>query len=214
MFTGLIQQVGSLADVRPRGGGRSLVIRHAAWDTPLAVGESVAVQGVCLTVTACRPAEFTCDTLAETLARTTLGGLGRGARLNLERALRADERLGGHVVTGHVDGVGRVLKRQPVGPDWLLEIGCDAELLAGIVLKGSIAVDGISLTVAALTAAAFAVHIIPHTWTHTALADLTPGAGVNLETDILGKYVQRALATAAGGGGLSPERLRRAGFGG
>ena len=213
MFTGIIQQVGTLGAVQSRAGGASLVIRHAPWEPALVQGESVAVQGVCLTVTAARPTEFACDTLAETLAKTTLGGQKPGALLNLERAMQLQDRLGGHLVTGHVDGTGQVLGRQPAGEDWIIEIGCDDALLAGIVSKGSIACDGVSLTVAALRKTSFTVHIIPHTWEHTALRALHAGDPVNLETDMIGKYVQRFLALQQSGPGLTEEDLRRAGFG-
>jgi riboflavin synthase len=213
MFTGLIQQVGTLGGATPRGTGRRLVIRHQGWDPALAAGESVCVQGACLTVTEQRPNEFACDVLGETLAKTSLGAARPGAKLNLERALRADDRLGGHLVTGHVDGTGRLRSRARAGDDWVLEIGCEARLMAGIVPKGAVACDGVSLTVADLRASSFTVHIIPHTWARTALGDLGIGAPVNIETDIIGKYVQRALAGAGRGGGLTLDDLRRAGFG-
>ena len=212
MFTGLIQHVGSLAGLRTRGAARSLAIRHEPFDAPLALGESVAVQGVCLTVTERRVNEFACDVLVETLARTNLGSKGPGARLNLERALRADERLGGHLVTGHVDGTGAVLARERAAEDWVLEIGCDDGLMAGIVLKGAIACDGVSLTVAALRRTSFTVHIIPFTWEHTSLCDRAVGDRVNLETDIIGKYVQRYLALKGSENGLTLDDLRKAGF--
>jgi len=212
MFTGLIQQIGTLAQIRTRGAGRSLVIRHAPWDTALSVGESVAVQGACLTVTDVRATEFACDVLKETLAKTGLGQKAPGARLNLERALRADERFGGHIVTGHVDGTGRLLGRDRAGDDWVLEIGCAGELLSGIVPKGAVACDGASLTVAELRRASFTVHLIPFTWVHTALSDLQASDAVNIETDVIGKYVQRYLAVQREGAGLTMDDLRKAGF--
>jgi riboflavin synthase len=212
MFTGLIQQIGALAEIRTRSAGRSLVIHHAPWDPLLSVGESVAVQGACLTVTAACATEFACDVLKETLAKTSLGQKAPGARLNLERALRADERLGGHIVTGHVDGAGRLLGRERAGDDWVLEIGCVDELLSGIVPKGAVACDGVSLTVAELRRASFTVHLIPFTWAHTSLSDLHPGDAVNIETDVIGKYVQRHLAVQREGSGLTMDDLRKAGF--
>jgi riboflavin synthase len=212
MFTGLIQQVGTLAGKKTRGEGMSLVIRHTPWETPLVVGESVAVQGACLTVTSLHAGEFTCDVLAETLKKTTLGGTSAGAKLNLERALRADERLGGHIVTGHVDGPGTVEAIAQKGADWILEITCGDELLSGIVPKGSIAIDGVSLTVADLRPKSFTVYLIPHTWSHTSLHALKTGRQVNLETDLIGKYVQRYLGRMQGGKGVTMETLRSAGF--
>jgi riboflavin synthase len=212
MFTGLIQQVGSLAGKKPRRDGMSLVIRHAPWDSPLGVGESVAVQGACLTVTSLHAGEFSCDVLAETLKKTTLGDMSPGAKLNLERALRADERLGGHIVTGHIDGPGKVLSLAQKGADWILEVACGDELLSGIVSKGSIAIDGVSLTVADLRQKSFTVHLIPQTWSHTSLQALKTGREVNLETDIIGKYVQRYLGRMQGNKGVTMEKLQAAGF--
>lgn len=213
MFTGLIQQVGKLAGRKARAGGQSLVIRHEPWDSSLIPGESVAVQGACLTVTSVRKAEFTCDVLAETLDKTNLRLAETGAALNLERALRADDRLGGHIVTGHIDGKGVATGLTPKGADWILEVSCDTELLTGIVPKGSVTIDGVSLTVAELRAASFTVHLIPHTWDHTSLQFLKKGRSVNLETDIIGKYVQRYLERMQGGKGMTMEKLMSA-FGG
>lgn len=214
MFTGLVQQVGTLAGKKARGDGLGLVIRHTPWDSPLIVGESVAVQGACLTVTTLRAGEFTCDVLHETLEKTTLGSLSPGTPLNLERALRVDERLGGHMVTGHIDGQGTVSALEQKGADWVLEVACAAELLDGIVTKGSIAINGVSLTVAALQQKSFAVHLIPHTWTHTSLHAVKAGHSVNLETDLIGKYVQRYLGRMQGDKGLTMEKLLAAGFSG
>ena len=212
MFTGLIQRVGSLAGMETRGVGQALVIRHPAWEQPLTVGESVAVQGVCLTVTGVRAGEFMCDVLEETLRKTNLRGKQAGAPLNLERALRADERMGGHIVTGHVDGTGRLINRSPSGADWILEVSCDVDLLAGIVPKGAVTCDGVSLTVADLRSGAFTVHIIPFTWANSALSACRVGDTINLETDILGKYVRRYLETQRAGAGLTLDDLQKAGF--
>jgi len=214
MFTGIIQQVGTLAGKKARGDGLSLVIRHAPWDSPLIPGESVAVQGACLTVTSAGKGEFACDVLSETLKRTSLGDAAPGARVNLERALRADERLGGHIVTGHVDGLGTVVAFEQKGADWILEVACGDELLAGIVPKGSIAIDGVSLTIADLKPKSFTVHLIPHTLANTSLQGLKKGRAVNLETDIIGKYVQRTLGRMQGGTGVTLEKLKAAGFSG
>jgi riboflavin synthase len=212
MFTGIIQQVGTLSGKKARGDGMSLVIRHEPWDTALGVGESVAVQGACLTVTSFHAGEFSCDVLAETLKKTTLGDISPGAKLNLERALRADERLGGHIVTGHIDGPGKVLSIEQKGADWILEVVCGDELLTGIVSKGSITIDGVSLTVAELRDKSFVVHLIPQTWSHTSLQALRKGYRVNLETDLIGKYVQRTLVRMQGGKGVTMEKLQAAGF--
>jgi riboflavin synthase len=212
MFTGLIQKVGTLVAMKARSNGMSLVIRHDAWESPLVKGESVAVQGVCLTVTTLAASEFTCDVLKETLSKTHLGKRPVGSALNLERALKADERLGGHIVTGHIDGQGMVKSIVQTGDDWMLEVGCDEALLSGMVQKGSVAIDGVSLTIADLRPASFTVHLIPHTWQHTSLRTLKTGHSVNLENDIIGKYVQRYLEKTRPPQGLTMERLRAAGF--
>jgi riboflavin synthase len=212
MFTGLIQKVGTLAAMKARRDGASLSIRHEAWDSPLVAGESVAVQGICLTVTTIQATHFTCDVLKETLNKTNLGTRRVGAALNLERALKADERLGGHIVTGHIDGTGVVKSLSRAGADWGLEVACDEALLSGMVSKGSVAVDGVSLTIAGLTAKSFTVHLIPHTWRQTSLNALKAGHSVNLENDIIGKYVQRYLEKTRPAQGVTLERLRAAGF--
>ena len=212
MFTGIVQQVGQLATFRPRGSGASLVIRYAPWREPVQNGESIAVQGACLTVTAADERDLSFDVLEETLARTTLGEMAVGSQLNLERALRAADPLGGHIVTGHVDGVGAVMHIRQAGPDRILRIGCHGDIIRGIVQKGAIACDGVSLTVAGLEHGSFDVHIIPHTWTHTTLRRLRSGCRVNLETDVLGKYVLRSLGRVQPPSALTAERLRQAGF--
>lgn len=212
MFTGLIQRVGTLAERKARGDGLSFVIRHDPWDSPLQLGESVAVQGACLTVTASAKGQFTCDVLGETLAKTNLGQKSVGGMLNLERALRLDERLGGHMVTGHVDGPGVVAGIDRKGNDWVLEVSASAEMLGGMVPKGSIAVDGVSLTIATLRSGSFTVHLIPHTWDHTSLRGLKTGDTVNLENDLIGKYVARHLERLQSSGGVTLDKLRAAGY--
>lgn len=213
MFTGIVQQVGTLSRREARGNGQRLTVRHAPWDAPLAAGESVAVNGVCLTVAASAAGEFTADALRETLEKTSLGGKAPGAPLNLERALRLDERLGGHLVSGHVDGTGKVVSVKPAGADHVLEIACGEDLIDGMVPKGSVAIDGVSLTIVTLSAASFSVHLIPHTWTHTAFRELKTGDRVNLETDVIGKYVKRYVTLQRPAGVVTEDTLRRAGFG-
>ncbi|MCO5061313.1 MAG: riboflavin synthase [Kiritimatiellae bacterium] len=194
MFTGIIQKLGSVEDVQHRGSHGQLRVRGGAWDPPLVLGESIAVEGVCLTVT-CEPGEvITFDLLKETFDRTNLGSKGVGDRVNLERALRMGDALGGHFVTGHVDGTGHVRRITPVGRDHIIEVACAAKWMAQMVGKGSIAVCGVSLTLVDLMPDGFSVHLIPHTWENTTLGDLKLGSPVNLETDMLGKYVERAIA--------------------
>lgn len=212
MFTGLIQQIGKLSRREMAAGGLRLVITGAPWNPPLTLGESMAVNGACLTIARIQGKNFTCDILQETLDRTNLARQQPGATLNLERALRLGEPLGGHMVSGHVDGIGTVGRLQAHGRDWILRVNCGAELLHGMVSKGSIAIDGVSLTIVELTECSFAVALIPFTCAHTALGKLKEGDTVNLETDLIGKHVRRTLATQPAPTPLTLERLRAAGF--
>jgi len=213
MFTGLIQQIGMLSRRETVAGGLRLVIAGAPWIPPLTLGESMAVNGACLTVAQIQGNNFAGDILQETLDCTTLGGKRPGAALNLERALRLGDSLGGHMVTGHVDGIGAVSRRQAKGRDWILRVTCGTDLLRGMVLKGSIAIDGVSLTITELDERSFAVALIPFTCEHTALGKLKEGDTVNLETDLIGKHVRRTLETQQAPTPLTWDRLRDAGFG-
>jgi riboflavin synthase len=189
VFTGLIREVGT---VRSMQDGR-LTLDAAETAAEAAVGDSVAIDGVCLTVVERDGAALSFDAVPETLARTSLGGLAAGSRVNVEPALRAGDALGGHYVQGHVDAVGRVRNVAPEGDGRRLWFDAPPDLLRYVAEKGSIAVQGTSLTVAALDDNGFAVALIPHTLAATTLADLQPGAEVNLETDVLAKYVERLL---------------------
>ncbi len=197
MFTGLIEGVGQVVEVKSTSSGYRL--RFA---TPLAAelkpGDSIAVNGVCLTATVCGAGEVHADIGPETARVTTLGGLRRGHVVNLERPLRADSRLGGHFVLGHVDGVGTVEEIREEGDAHWLTIGFPEELAPYLIRKGSVAVDGISLTVAGLGASKFDVMIIPFTWQHTNLRGFKLHERVNLETDVIGKYVVRAAEIGLG----------------
>jgi riboflavin synthase len=212
MFTGLVQAVGTLAGLDRGSDGARLRVAHPPWDEPLEPGESVAVQGACLTVAETGGEHMVCDVLAETLERTNLADGPPGRRLNLERALRAGERLGGHIVQGHVDGLGRVRRVESLGRDWRLGVQGDDALLQGMILKGSVAVDGVSLTISRLTGDGFEVNVIPFTWQHTSLRDLRPGMRVNIETDMLGKYVRRCLGGHEAASRVDMDLLGRAGF--
>jgi riboflavin synthase len=193
MFTGLIEALGQVEALAPCGPGRELILAEPALAPQLTIGESVAVNGVCLTVVACQGNTFRFQLGPETLTRTNLGQLQPGDRVNLERALRVGDRLGGHFVQGHVDGVGTLLRRQPEG-DWdRVWFSCPAALTVQMVPKGSIAVDGISLTLVEVTSEGFSVALIPHTLHHTTLGFKKPGDTVNLETDLLAKYVGKYL---------------------
>ena len=197
MFTGLIEEVGTVLRTFPGDRSLTLVIGARKVLEDLAVGGSIAVDGACLTVVATDAASFTVDLSEETIKRTTLGNLRNAQRVNLERPLTPMARLGGHFVTGHVDGVGTLLSREARGDSHRFRFAPPPDLEPLLVLKGSVAVDGVSLTVAALEAGAFAGAVIPHTLGATTLGLKQPGDPVNLETDILGKYVQRMLALGA-----------------
>lgn len=190
MFTGLIEGLGAVsASIETTAGWRITIATPLGAE--LGVGDSIAVSGVCLTVVDRDASAFAADVSPETLRVTTLGALAPGQQVNLERSLRADARLGGHFVLGHVDAVADVLAWRPEGESWWLEVALPTELRAWVVTKGSIAVDGISLTVAALGTDRFGAQIIPHTRAATTLADRCPGDRVNLEADIIGKYAAR-----------------------
>ena len=212
MFTGLVQKVGRLEQVSFRGAAGRLIL-SAHFDTAMQTGESIAVNGACLTLVEQQGDKLVFDVLRETFEKTALREKSPGAPLNLERALRLGDPLGGHLVSGHVDGTGELRHVEPTGRDRILTISAPA-LLAEIVPKGSIAVDGISLTVVAVTASngTFTVHVIPHTWSQTALAALAAGARVNLETDMLGKYVRATLAPSLPTPAVTWNKLRDAGF--
>lgn len=199
MFTGIIEERGTVTAVEPSGDGVRLTVR-----APLAVsdaqrGDSISISGVCLTVTDQGPDWFTADVMKQTLDMSSLGGFGVGTEVNVERALAAHARLGGHIVQGHIDGTGVVLEVRP-GEQWrVIRVGMPASLAPLVVDKGSIALQGVSLTVSAVSDSAapepwFEVSLIPETLEKTTLGDLAPGDRVNLETDILARHVQRLLA--------------------
>jgi riboflavin synthase len=200
MFTGIVEGQGTVAELRAAADASGAVLRvDAPWLAgQLATGDSVAVNGCCLTVTGTSGGGFAADLVAETLRRTALGGLRQGERVNLERPLAADGRLGGHVVQGHVDGVGRVLARDEVGDGVELRVGLEASLARYVVVKGSIAVDGVSLTVTGAGADWFSVALVPHTLAVTTLGGRQPGEVVQLEVDVLAKYVERLLGPLVG----------------
>lgn len=212
MFTGIIQRVGEVAALHRSGGAGRLALKAGGWTPPVALGESIAIEGVCLTVARLAGEILHFDVLEETLAKTTLGGKKAGDGVNLERAVRAGDFLGGHIVSGHVDGVGEIARFGRAGADRVVEIRRGADLLHGVVPKGSIAINGISLTVVEVKAAAFTVHIIPHTWENTSLRVARVGDAVNLETDILGKYVARHLTARERKSSVTLDQLRAAGF--
>lgn len=198
MFTGIVR-VGRVESIVMEGeAGRITVTPDRAWDEPVVLGDSIAVNGACLTVAAMEGESFSFDVLQETFDKTNLGQKSAGSVVNLERALAIGDTLGGHIVTGHVDGSGTVRQITQVGRDWKFEIECSREMLMLMVYKGSISIDGISLTVAELLDDGFIVHIIPHTIQETDMSEFEVGTKVNLEADILGKHVQRILEFGGG----------------
>ena len=196
VFTGIVEECGTVLDVLKNGVSGSVQIQASTVLEGTKTGDSIAVNGVCLTVTKLTKSSFTADVMAETFRRTNLGSLGKNSRVNLERAMVADGRFGGHIVSGHIDGTGVISRIKEEGNAVWIYISAPQSILNLIVEKGSVAVDGISLTVAAVSDKEFAVSVIPHTRENTALSGKKTGAAVNLENDIIGKYVQKLTGTA------------------
>lgn len=196
MFTGIVEELGSVRRVLPGAQAGKIVIAARTVLEGTRIGDSIAVNGVCLTVVALGDGEFTADVMPETLRKTGLGQLRVGDPVDLERAMPADGRFGGHIVSGHIDGVGRIKEVRPEQNAHIVTIEAPRPILALIVEKGSIAIDGISLTVASVDATTFSVSIIPHTASATVLLKKRAGDIVNLENDIVGKYVQKLLSNA------------------
>ena len=220
MFTGIIESLGKVANLERLGESVRLTVSAGSIAEDVRVGDSVAINGVCLTVTSAQGPQVTFDVVHETMRKTSLGGLQIGSSVNLERALSASGRLDGHIVQGHVDGTGRIASIRPVGNSWYVYVDAAPELMRYIVTKGSVAVDGISLTVAESADRTFALSIIPHTWENTTLHDRRAGDTVNIETDIIGKYVEKLLGGHIAGidreqptkSGVSMDLLARSGY--
>jgi len=213
VFTGIIEELGLVEAVEARGAGARLRVRCERVLEDAAVGSSLAVNGVCLTVAALAPRVFTADVSPETLRRSNLGELAASSRVNLERPLAAAGRFGGHIVQGHVDATGELVLLEPVGDgDWWLTVRFPPELDPYFVEKGSVAVDGISLTIAALEGDTFSATIIPHTYRNTTLHLAAPGARLNLECDILAKYVAKLIGGPVRRSPLTVEKLRQMGY--
>ncbi len=217
MFTGIVEEVGTLKAIRKGAHSAVLEIQAKVVLEDIHLGDSIAVNGVCLTATSFSPSGFTADVMHETLNRSALSALRPGSRVNLERAMAANGRFGGHIVAGHVDGVGTVRRIEKDDNAIWYTIAAGPEILRYVVEKGSITIDGISLTVARVDSDSFAISAIPHTVSVTVLADRKPGDQVNLETDIIGKYVEKLLQTPPPAeeekkSGITREFLTRYGF--
>ena len=216
MFTGIIEELGRVRSVERRGEGVRMTVEARVVAEGTREGDSIAVNGVCLTALDVRADSFAADGSRETLQRSTLGRLRAGSPVNLERAVTPATRLGGHIVQGHVDARGRFLGAEEHGGSWTVRIGFPRELARYLVFKGSVAVEGVSLTVAALADEHFEVAIIPKTWTVTNLSHLRPGDEVNLEADIIAKYVERILTVSGRAAndapGLTLEKLSELGY--
>ncbi|MGO0059670.1 riboflavin synthase [Brevibacillus fluminis] len=218
MFTGIIEEVGSIERVAGGSRASTLTIRAQTVLADVRLGDSIAVNGVCLTVTSFQETRFTVDVMPETLKHTNLGALGTGSPVNLERALAVGSRLGGHLVSGHVDGTGRIVSRSQNANAVLFRVEASDDLLRYMIPRGSVTIDGISLTITEVNDQDFCVSIIPHTLEMTCLRQKQAGDEVNLECDLIGKYVERLLGVRAekpGQGkstGLTAEFLREHGF--
>ena len=212
MFTGIVEEIGTIRAVRRGSHSAEMTIGAELILSNLKIGDSIAVNGVCLTATGKDPGGFTADVMHETLNRSSLGTLVPGSRVNLERAMAAEGRFGGHIVSGHIDGTGTITNiRRDDNAVWYTVCAPD-KLMRYIIEKGSIAIDGISLTVASVSKTSFRVSVIPHTASHTTLSGRKPGDIVNLENDCIGKYVERLLAFDQADSRISREFLGKYGF--
>ena len=215
MFTGIIEELGTIRDIRTAGSSGQIMIGADKVLEGTKIGDSIAVNGVCLTVTQISSDGFTADVMPETMRRTSLSIVGRGDKVNLERAMAADGRFGGHIVSGHIDGTGQIREFKREGNAVWVTIAAGCDILKFIVEKGSVAIDGISLTVAEVTDSYFRVSVIPHTGSETTLLSKHAGDPVNLETDIVGKYVAKLMgvktetaAADSGSGGITMDMLK------
>lgn len=211
MFTGIVEERGNVTSVKPGSRSAGITIRADEIMADLKIGDSVSTNGVCLTVTRIVDKEFTVDVIPETMRTTTLGELRAGSAVNLERAMPATGRFGGHFVSGHIDGTGRIIRRWQEDNAIWFSISADRELLRFILHRGSVAIDGISLTVARVDQHSFDVSVIPHTRLVTTLSEQQQGGQVNIEYDLLGKYVEK-LMKFSGKEGISMDKITQYGF--
>ncbi len=212
MFTGLIETIGRITSCEKRGAAAVLTVATTLPLSEISIGDSVSVNGVCLTVTSKSEAALTFDISPESMASSTIGNLRNGHNVNLERAMRLGDRMGGHIVTGHIDCIGKLTLKSEISCNHVLEFSLPPEHARYLIAKGSVAINGVSLTVNVVTQEGFSVNIIPHTFANTTLEQLKVGDRVNLETDIIGKYVERLTSPWKSGGGLSMRTLAENGF--
>ena len=213
MFTGLVESQGVVTRIDRVSGGAQIEVYAPEFGRDMAIGDSIAVDGACLTVVKFIRGAFVADISDETLSKTTLGQLTQAGKVNLERALRLSDRLGGHLVTGHVDGIGRLLLRHPAGNSTVYQFQIPGGLLEYVVPKGSIAIDGISLTVAQIKGESIAAAVVPHTEAATTLREKAIGAAVNVEADMMAKYVKRFVDIYAPHRGLEGDDMPKRGLG-
>lgn len=209
MFTGIVEEIGSVKSVKRNGHSLRLVLSGAKVLDDVKIGDSISVNGICLTVTTFDASSFAVDVMPETLKASSLDGVKPGTRVNLERAMPANGRFGGHFVSGHVDGVGRITKKRPLANAVYVDIQCDPSLLPYIVPKGSISVDGTSLTVFDVSERGFTLSLIPHTYSETVLGSKHVGDPVNLECDLLAKYMEKLVGESK----MTLESLASQGYG-
>ncbi|MDQ4122507.1 MAG: riboflavin synthase [Acidobacteriota bacterium] len=212
MFTGIIEELGTVKKIEKSFAGVRVVVAAKTVTEDAAEGDSIAVNGVCLTALSITKDSFAADVSDETLRRSTIGDLRVGSKINLERAVTPQTRLGGHIVQGHVDARGQFLGAAQAGDFWTVRIGYPPEIASYLVFKGSVAVEGISLTIANLTDEYFEIAVIPKTWQMTNLHALKPGDAVNLEADVIAKYVERILSLREKPAGLTVEKLEQMGY--
>ncbi len=213
MFTGLIEEVGKITRINPIAGGKRIFISCKTITDDLTVDDSVAVNGVCLTATKVESAGFWVDAVAETLQKSSIGQKKEGSPVNLERAMRLQDRLGGHLVQGHVSTTAPITRIEQLGENWALDVKVPDALQPFLIGEGSIALDGISLTIARLHGSDVGINIIPHTWKNTNLASLRIGDLMNVEVDLIAKYVSKMLSAYGGQGSpLSMEKIKQMGF--
>ncbi|MBL0176696.1 MAG: riboflavin synthase [Ignavibacteria bacterium] len=212
MFTGMIEEVGVIERVSPLGNGRRIDIAASLTVEDLQLGDSIAINGVCLTAVACSPRSFSVEAVEETMKKTSFRGFHGGKRVNLERAMKADGRLGGHFVQGHVDAVSRILSIEKREESLWIGIAYPASASAWIIPRGSVAVDGVSLTVAEKTNGEFFVSVIPHTGDNTIFSFYKGGDDVNIEYDMLGKYIVNMLEVRAGSTSMTTDYLKQLGY--